>query len=605
MFNLNNAYMKVKFFLLLPFLALVWLSSCEGKDFLDETVTTDLSHEAVFSDSTLTVNFLGDIYREIGFDTDPIRFTNSGGLQTACDEAHYRLGGLGITDDVMFISGTVNPVVILDDAWTKGYQSIRKVNIFLASVDKSPLSDNLKRVYKAEARFLRAWYYFIMLRHYGGIPLIGDQVYSMADVDAGNIKTERDSFEDCVEYIVSECEALSNILPVKPSGLEGGRAGSGACLSLISRVRLYAASPLFNGSSWGADVADFDKKLVGYPTYDINRWKLAMDASQRVITSGYYDLFVDNIGPDPANPEPGYGFYRIMLPDDGNAPSNVYIEDIFSRRRPRSTDRPFAPPSLGNGRGGHPYQEFVDLFPMKDGKAINDPTSKYKYTDADPYKDRDPRFYNSIVYDGTRLPAEANSALVTINIFITEGVNERTQDAVGRGTPTGYYIKKFTHRTTSTNSVHGVSQVRPLMRFAEILLNYAEARNEFSGPSDEVYLVLTSLRDRAGIEPGDDNMYGLKANMTQAEMREAIRFERRIELAFEGHRFWDVRRWMIAEVTDNQQMTGMAPTLQTNGTKTYPRFNVYKHIFHKQMYLWPFPDSEVAKAPLLKQNPYY
>jgi hypothetical protein len=116
------------------------------------------------------------------------------------------------------------------------------------------------------------------------------------------------------------------------------------------------------------------------------------------------------------------------------------------------------------------------------------------------------------------------------------------------------------------------------------------------------------LRERAGIDAGGSSMYGLKAGMSKDEMREAIRLERRIELAYEGHRFWDVRRWMIADETENKMMTGMQPQRQQANdptSTTFTRFDVYQHVFHKQMYLWPIPNREVSKSPQLKQNPYY
>ena len=583
--------MKKLLCLLLPCMVL-WLSCSDGQ-FLDDTITTDLDYNAVFSDSTYTVGFLTEIYKEVGFDTNPSRFSDEhrafGGLQTACDEAQYRIEPR-ITTDVQFVTGTINPVIITDDAWSKCYENIRRANVFLASVDKSPLSQSRKTTYKAEARFLRAWYYFILLRHYGGIPLIGDNIYGLDD----EIKTERNSFEECVEYIVSECTEAAGFLTAKPMGRDNGRAGAGACRALISRVRLYAASPLFNGSNFGAE--GFDKKLVGYPNYDIDRWKQAMDAAQSVIAMGTYDLYVDN------SEEAGRGFYRIMFYSNW-AQQGVYVESIFDHKAPYGSGREnlFSPPSRGRAAGGFPYQEFVDDFPMKNGKSISDPASGYQETD--PYKDRDPRFYNTIVIDQTVLPNKGGA--LPINIYLLANGTPSGQDAVHQGTSTGYYINKMVSRDIAANDIHGGAQDRPLMRYGEILLNYAEARNEYSGPSDEIYEILKRLRERGGIEPGDDNMFGLKENMSQIEMREAIRLERRLELAIEGHRFWDVRRWMIAEDTENRMMTGMEVYLQADGSRQYVRFNVQRHIFAKQMYLWPFPDREVAKSTKLVQNPYY
>ena len=145
----------------------------------------------------------------------------------------------------------------------------------------------------------------------------------------------------------------------------------------------------------------------------------------------------------------------------------------------------------------------------------------------------------------------------------------------------------------------GSNRVMPLMRYAEVLLNYAEAANEYEGPTGNVYAAVEAVRQRAGLDP-----YQLPAGLTQDEMRAAIQLERRLELAYEGHRFFDVRRWKIASQTENIQSQGME--VDRNGTAVaYHLFNVTKHNFRPAMYLWPFPLSETGKSPSLVQNPGY
>ena len=170
------------------------------------------------------------------------------------------------------------------------------------------------------------------------------------------------------------------------------------------------------------------------------------------------------------------------------------------------------------------------------------------------------------------------------------------------------------HSQVAGNYFVGTSQAYPVIRYAEILLNYAEAANEYYGPNYEEtlggqkvspYEVLKLLRKRAAIEPGDDGMYGLKPNMSQDEMREAIRLERRLELAFEGHRFFDVRRWMIADQTDNKVMHGCEVTRAADGSKTWQEVEVRTHTFRKAMYFYPIPYKETVKSEDLLQNPYY
>src|SRR5690606_18557093 len=175
------------------------------------------------------------------------------------------------------------------------------------------------------------------------------------------------------------------------------------------------------------------------------------------------------------------------------------------------------------------------------------------------------------------------------------------QDAVYKGTPTGYYTYKMLNRDVVANWFNTVTlRCFPIIRYAEILLNYAEARNErLAAPDQAVYQAVEAIRERAGLSP-----YQLAAGLTQAEMRDVIRNERRKELAFEGHRFFDVRRWQIAEVVENSQLHGTEPVRTAAGT-TYNTINVRKRVFDERMYRWPIPQSEVAKSVELFQNPGY
>ncbi len=585
--------MKSIYYLLSLVLVIGISTSCESRNFLDETITTDLDIDEIFSDSTYTAGFLTDIYIDAGFDTDPGRFSSLkgtfGGIQGACDETEYRASSV-ITTDVLFARGTVNPVIITEDAWEKPYKNIRKVNILLENIGRAPLSDAKKKTYKAEARFLRAWYYFIMLKHYGGIPLIGDVVYK----DISEINPVRNTFAECVEYIVKECDEIAGDLIIKPTGREYGRVGAGACKALKARVLLFAASQLYNGSDY---VEGPLKEILGYTDYDRERWKMAMDAAEDVMNLGVYSLYVSHDGG-----ERGVGYYRIFVAADWASEGST-SGTIFEYQAKKSLryQQLFNPPSrTGNGAGGYPYQNLVDAYPMMDGSRFDWDNPAHA---KDPYTNRDPRFKNTIVHDQTRMQ-NGQTENVPVNTYLNEDGSPFDQDAVHTGTPTGYYICKFIHRSTAANWVAAPTQARPLIRYADILLGYAEAANEYSGPSPKIYEVLTSIRERAGIIPGADGLYGLKADMTQEEMREAIRNERRIELALEGHRFWDVRRWMIVEETEQQPMTGLE-VRKAGNNKTYTKFNLQPHVFRKAMYFWPIPYKEISKSPALVQNPYY
>lgn len=604
---------------LLPGLLLLAASagftSCVDSSFLNETQTTDLSKEVVFSDSTYTVGFLNHIYADIAFDVYPNRF-GPGGLQTACDESDYKTTSYA-TDGVQFVSGTVNPVSINENTWRTCYRNIRAVNVFLANADDCPMVSSALTRYKAEARFLRAWYYFMLVRHYGGVPLLYDEVYDNENYET--IDMTRNTFEECIDYIVDECKEASKDLRVRAAGSNFGRASGGSCQALIARALLYAASPLFNGTTHTDDPRL--KAVMGYPEADQERWKDAADAALKFISNGMWEIYVRHQDKDDKN-EPGWGFYAQFQGDDYanknthnghtynyGALSGCILSAIHNMGSEKETI--FDPPTCNQGAipdGGYPTLEMVECFPMKDGAKPGE--GKYSYNRLLPAQNRDPRFANSITYNG--LLRYNNTSQITVYTF--KGLSSTVDAIGGQATTTGFYWRKALHRDTHGNWWIGVSQTFQVLRYEEVLLNYAEATNEYYGPDhvDAVgdqtispMQVLCMLRERAGIEAGADGNYGLKANMTQNQMREAIRLERRIELACEGHRFFDVRRWMIADETENAMVHGWEITHKTDGSFTGRVIDARQHVFRKAMYFWPIPYNEVMRSSDLLQNPYY
>ncbi len=548
------------------------LSSCGKKNFLDQTETTNLNEQTVFTDSARTVAFLTNIYIDIGFAESATRFGN-GGLDASCDEAEPQKSAT-VTTSIQFATGTVNPTIISSDAWNLPYTNIRRVNQLLKHLPGAPIPPHIRNVMAAEARFLRAWYYAALLKHYGGIPLLGDAVYDVGD----KIPSVRNTYKECVDYIVSECDAVAGSLPLVRIREDYGRASGGAALALKARVLLFAASPLFNGGG-----IEPGNNVTGYPDAVPERWKLAADAALAVMNKAAYSLNEDN------TTAPGYGFYKLFT-------LRVNPEYILAKMQGgnRELESAWQPPSRNGAQGGFPYQEFVDAFSMANGLPITDPASGYNA--SDPYRNRDPRLAYSVIRD--QMPLIQNTGLKEpVNIYLGPDGKGVSQDAVHAGTPTGYYTNKMLDENIAANFIHGSNRCFPLMRYAEVLLNFAEASNEYAGPTQEVYNAVELVRKRAGLQP-----YQLAAGLTKDQMREAIRAERRVELAFEGHRFWDVRRWKIAEQTENKQMTGME--IRRNGsTVTYTVFPVRKHNFRKAMYLWAIPQGETAKSPDLKQNP--
>ncbi len=582
--------MKSKAFLPLVFVALVAaIPACKKSGFLDQTVTTSLTEQTTFTDSSNAMDFLNSIYSNIGFATDPKRFTDLStyyaGLESACDEAEGP-GASSSNGFIQFATGSINSGSAPSDAWNICYTQIRAVNQFLKHMPVIPFNQALKTQVTAEARFLRAWYYAMLMQHYGGVPLIGDTIYASAT----GIDVKRNAYGSCVKYVLSECDSAAAQLPVSWSGSQYGRVSKAACLALKARVLLFAASPLFNNGGMSGGDAGLDT-VVAYPDNDPTRWQQASDAARAVIALGSYSLYVDSSS-HPGSP--GYGFQELFTQRYNNEyilchmmGNNKYLESIWDV------------PSRGGSQGPHPYQDLLDSFPMSNGLDITDPASGYDPNN--PYQNRDPRLGYTFIHDSTLRTTFASNQPSPVLLYINTNMDPAqpaSGDAVYRGTPTGLYIFKMIDPSIINNGLADASRVLPLIRYAEVLLDFAEATNEAVGPTNEVFQAVEAIRQRAGLRP-----YQLPTTLDQAGMRSVIRRERRLELAFEGFRFFDVRRWLIAEQTDNIMLHGME--VDRGATVVYKPFNVRKHNFTKAMYLWPIPLSELAKAPSLIQNPGY
>ena len=579
------------------------LFSCSKSGGFLDNKTTALDEAQTFSDSARTIGFLGRIYVDIGFSFNKGRWSGTGSTEGATDDAEYAFSSTTNTVPILY-NGTISPISMsisggMLDFWATPYANIRRVNLLISKLPITPLSAARQSTITGEARFLRAWYYAQMMVAFGGVPMVGDNVFGIEDI----INLPRGSFAELVTYITTELDAASQLLPVLWTSAGGqtdadfGRVTRGACLALKSRVLLYAASPLFNG---GAITSDANlAKIVSYPTYDVSRWQAAADAALAVMNYGKYSLWPGSVpsGVPPA----GIGFYQTFLPTNGGRTENPEL--ILGQYRPSGRDFEsfYNPGSRSGSRNMMPTQNIVDAFPMKNGKAITDPTSGYN--PANPYVNRDPRFRYTVIYNGANYATNtgAQAPVYTYNGAPTDGY------AVGSTSSlTGYYTRKMCDSTFATGGSGNVDRPWPLIRYAEILLNYAEAINE-AGQTSLAYKPMTDLRARAGIDAGADNLYGIKAGMSKDEMRLFVQNERRIELAYEDQRWHDMRRWKIAMAVSNGYnkamkitATGTAP----NFTYTYQVVNTERlHVFRPEMYLLPIPNDEIRKMPAMVQNP--
>ncbi|MBC7914193.1 MAG: RagB/SusD family nutrient uptake outer membrane protein, partial [Pyrinomonadaceae bacterium] len=532
-----------------------------------------------------------------GYSFGPNRFNSPVGtsnMELATDNAEG-IDNPGIFGDAI-ARGNMNSRAIQNtafyqtdkDFYNTPYKNIRRVNTILAKLPTTPFSTSTMKRIEGEVRFLRAWYYHYLIIAFGGVPIVKDTVYGINDVP----DLPRSNYKDCVEYIVSELDKSASLLDgVVYVDADFGRATKGACLALKSRVLLYAASPLFNGGALTTDAALIP--LISYPTADINLWKAAADAAEAVINLNIYALNENN------TIRPGYGFYDLFL-------KRINTEYIFQYNRPtqKEFEAIYLPPSRSGSNVMRPTHNLAEAFPMRDGKPI---TESPLYDPSNPYANRDPRFDNSIIHNGMVYMSN-NGTRTAVLTYQSAGstIPNTSSDAY---TPlnrfTGYFSRKMLDENlTNFGTPAGNTQRSwPLMRYAEILLNYAEAINE-TGETDKAYSKIIDLRKRAGILPGTDNQYGLKVNMSQTEMRELIRNERRIELAFEDQRWNDIRRWKILSTVFNGYNKVQIITRTGTNTYTYAVANSTRLLnYNENLHLLPIPLLEVAKMPKIIQNP--
>lgn len=534
--------------------------SCD-KDILDKKNLASFPEDDVWKDPNLTRLFLDNIYASRpGFDNANPPIVDN------------------IVDETRIGASTGNPFNILQGTWTPSsnyfdywaYVDVRKANEFLKGIkEKSSLSQDLKSQYTGEVKFLRAIIYFDMVKRYGGVPIITEP--QSRDED---LFVKRNTTDECYKFIIKELDEAAALLPYKDK-IATGRATKGAAMALKSRALLFYASQLYNTSN------------------DKSRWADAAKAA----------LDVMNI---PG--AQGYALYpdvrRIML-DKSN--SEVIFEVQYRKPdKEHGWDAQAKPLSIAIGIGPKrcPLQELVDAFPMANGKTIYQSGSGY--TETNPYVGRDQRFYATIVYNGAEFSGRTQYSYVG------------HRDGIGNSfcTTTGYYQRKGVDETNKGySSGKGSDQNWIEIRLGEIMLNYAEAQNEAVGPDPTVYGAVNAIRKRAGI------LTDLGAGITQDSMRTLVRNERYVELCYEMKRYWDLRRWKIAEnpkVLNGRRYTGMkislpaGVTLPTDITTPVTTPIAWKYerivvdpkpsVFLPHMYYMPIPSTQRATNPNLEQN---
>jgi len=579
--------------------------SCKKGSSLDPKVEP-LTEEKVFADSAMTFNFLNNLYWNTGLDIHSYRNTIGGATGTGPGSSDWNdsfetltsNAASGYSGQDAFLKGTAtstsHPLLAM---WALMYRKIRGANKFMANVGSSPISAGRKKVLTAEARFLRAFYYQMLTRYYGGVQLVGDLISD----DFPTYEYKRNTYKECVDYIASEYDKAAADLPSSATieAINYGRATSGACKALKARLLVAAASPLFNGSPASTDASI--APLIAYSTsYDASLWQKAADACKAVIDLPEYALVVDNSLPA----YPGNGFWKLFT---GGRKNSEFIFVYNLAAGGKTLETAWFPRSI-SGAGDltymNPTQNVVDAFGMANGKLISDGASGYNV--LDPYKNRDPRFYYSILYNQATMTNRTTTAQTTINIY-SDANNNRVGDGLqAYYTKTGYYARKMCNDRVPYTSLT-VDRALPIIRLAEVVLGYAEALNEL-GQTEAAVIQLNKIRDRAGINSGADGRYGIPAGASKEQLRTLIRNEYRVEFFAEGHWFYDTRRWKTAEETENGNSTLIRAKPGATGS-TYPFvYSIENRLEMKflapAMYFVPIPLAEILKSKsLLIQNP--
>lgn len=453
--------------------------------------------------------------------------------------------------------------------WNNLYAGIRKANMCLNNIDKvTNFPEGIKERYIGEMHFLRAFLYFELIKRWGGVPIVPQ------DIDLnGELDLPRESYEKCVDYIVENCSIAASILPDKHADYDNGRATKGAALALKSRTLLYAARPLHN------------------PTNDKAKWELAARAAKDVIDLNIYKLHpqYEKLFFEPICDEVILNRPRGKINGaNGHTNGSMFLPRFYMTQGFQGWANDFV------------TQNMVDKFEDSNGYPINHPNTIYKADD--PYANRDPRLDKCVLRDGRQWCGRETEFWV-----MKDGNNEVA--GLDRGTsgknvlgyacikywPDGF--KRYGGSTTYLNYI--------FFRYAEILLNFAEAQNEVGGPESSldglsVRQVLTDLRARVGQKP-----VPVDISSSTETMRERIWNERAVELCFEEHRWYDVLSWHKGvEYFNDQPIYGINITKdKSTGKKTYETFKYQDPIFKEHMHLYPIPYDEVYKSTQLKQNP--
>lgn len=470
-----------------------------------------------------------------------------------------------------FTNGTWSALNTVDDKWSTMYSGIRSANEFLESIKTVDLSmyqydtkyqrwlEHLK-YYPYQAKVLRAYYFFELARRYGDIPM----PLTMLTAEEANV-IEKTPFDEVINFIVTECDEAAKNLPDTYVGLlddETGRVTRGFALAVKTKALLYAASPLHN------------------PSGDKSKWEKAAAAAKEIMDLNVYRL-------DPDEKANNYTSQEVIFAIMRSESSSFELYNFPVR---------FTEGQRTYMSGTYPTQNLVDAFQTANGYDITLGSDGWHTSDPDfditkPYEGRDPRFARAILADGMSFKGS------TIETFV--GGKDYSATRNDLGTPTGYYLRRYIQESTSFIPENTVTNKHQwiVYRYAEALLTYAEAMNEYLGsPTSTAGEFTVSALEALNMVRANAGMPDVTVT-SQSDFREAVRREWRVEFAFEDHRFWDVRRWNIGQATQGR-IDGVEIT-RSGGKSDYKRMTVETRTWSARQNLFPIPQSELFCNPNL------
>lgn len=612
---------------------LCFVSSCDYLGVSDQLAGGLQNTEQVFDNVSYTKRWYANVFAGIP-DYSGINSVNVGAFKNPwtgmCDELV-----VGYGNSSKYNNSDRNASNMGFHRYGDCYKYIRQANIFLQKAHPimttgtqgdQLLEDELTQM-KANVRFMRAFYHYLLFEQYGPIILVKDKIYDATE----DQDVPRNTVDEVVAYIDSELTAVTSELTQEPIFEDKDYRAwptKGVALAVRAKLWLYAASPLLNGGYREALAVTNPDGTRLFPDYDAGKWEKALAACKDFIDyaeAGRYELYKEYKDDNGAVIDPDKSVYNLF---------QKYTHEIiwatanndWGGMNGDAFDRRIAPRCEKNGLGSTGVtQELVDAFYMKDGLPIsataylpqstlyqeegygtykdqNDNFSK-KYTNvsvSNRYLNREPRFYNTVFFNGRQWPVSCNQVL------FYNGGNSGVQE--GQATLTGYMLFKRFNRSVSLTNPGVASQFRPsiIFRLADFYLMYAEAANEVNPNDERVLKYLNLVRERAGL-PGVETLNpAIRGN--QELQRAAIQRERQVELATEGQRYFDVRRWMIADKNGEGRQNGYAHGMNVRGEPNdIDDFNrvveASQIVFNRKMYLYPMPDSEMRKTKNLVQNP--